>query len=48
MEICLSGSWVVLCDSSWNVQESTVVCRQLTGELDPSKKLLLTRSVGYT
>ena len=46
VEICLSGSWVSVCDSSsWNVNESTVVCRQLTGELDPSKKLLLRRSV---
>ena len=45
VEICLSGSWISLCDSSWDVNESTVVCRQLTGELDPSKKLLLTRSV---
>ena len=41
VEICFSGSWVSVCDYSWNVQESTVVCRQLTGELNPSKKLLL-------
>ena len=41
VKICLSGSWVSVCDSSWNVNESTVVCRQLTGELDPSKSLLL-------
>ena len=45
VEVCLSGSWVSVCGSNWNVNESTVVCRQLTGELDPSKKLLLTRSV---
>ena len=45
VEICFSGSWVSVCDSRWNLNESTVVCRQLTGELDPSKKLLLTRSV---
>ena len=45
VEICFSGSWVSVCDSRWNVNESTVVCRQLTGELDPSKKPLLTRSV---
>ena len=42
MEICLSGTWMFVCGSSWNVNESTVVCRQLTGEPDPSKSLLLT------
>ena len=36
--ICLNGTWVSVCGSSWNVQESRVVCRQLTGELNPSKK----------
>ena len=36
--ICLNGTWVSVCDSSWSVRESTVVCRQLTGELNPSKK----------
>ena len=42
VEVCLSGSWVSVCDHyNWNVNESTVVCRQLTGELDPSKRLLL-------
>ena len=45
VEICYSGSWMLVCDYNWNVNESTVVCRQLTGELDPSKRLLLTRSV---
>ena len=41
VEICFSGTWVSVCgSSSWNVNESTVVCRQLTGELDPSKTLL--------
>ena len=43
VEICLRGSWVSVCDGSWNVHESTVVCRQLTGELNPSKKQLLAR-----
>ena len=38
VEICLNGTWVSVCDSSWSVRESTVVCRQLTGELNPSKK----------
>ena len=43
VEICLSNSWMSVCDrySNWNVNESTVVCRQLTGELNPSKKQLL-------
>ena len=41
VEICLSGTWMVVCGSSWNVNESTVVCRQLTGESNPSKRLLL-------
>ena len=40
VEVCFSGSWVSVCDSRWNVNESTVVCRQLTGEPDPSKSLL--------
>ena len=40
VEICLNGSWVLVCDSSWNVQESIVVCRQLTGERNPGKGLL--------
>ena len=45
VEICLSGTWMIVCGrlgSSWNVNESTVVCRQLTGEPNPSKRLLLT------
>ena len=42
VEICYSGTWVSVCDYYWNVQESTVVCRQLTGELDPSKSCLIT------
>jgi len=36
--ICLNGTWLSVCGSSWNVNESRVVCRQLTGELNPSKK----------
>ena len=49
VEICLNGSWVLVCDSSsWDVQESTVVCRQLTGERNPGKgSYLIPRSVGY-
>ena len=37
VEICLSGTWASVCGSSWNVNESTVVCRQVTGEPNPSK-----------
>ena len=42
VEICLSGSWVSVCNiwypyNHWNVNESTVVCRQLTGEQNPRK-----------
>ena len=48
MEICLNGSWVLVCDSSWNVNQSTVVCRKLTGELNPSEMLLLARKVGHS
>ena len=40
VEICYSGTWVLVCDYNWNVNESTVVCRQLTGEPNPSKRLL--------
>jgi len=40
VEICFSGTWVLVCDYNWNVNESTVVCRQLTGEPNPSKRLL--------
>ena len=40
VEICFSGTWVSVCDYNWNVNESTVVCRQLTGEQNPSKRLL--------
>ena len=39
VEICLNDTWVLVCDSSWNVQESRVVCRQLTEEPNPSKKI---------
>ena len=39
VEICFSGSWALVCDYYWNVNESTVVCRQLTGESNPSKRL---------
>ena len=46
VQICLSNSWALVCDSSWNVQESTVVCRQLIGELNPSKKQLFAREIG--
>ena len=45
VEICLSGTWMLVCGYNWNVNESTVVCRQLTGELIPSKWVLLARSV---
>ena len=38
VEICLNDTWVLVCDSSWYVQESRVVCRQLTEEPNPSKK----------
>ena len=39
VEICLSNSWVQVCDShDWNVLDSTVVCRQLTGMQNPCKK----------
>ena len=43
VEICINNSWISVCDrySNWNVHESTVVCRQLTGEPNPSKKQLL-------
>ena len=41
VEICFSGIWVLVCDRNWNVNGSTVVCRQLTGEPTPSKRLLL-------
>ena len=42
VEICYSGIWVLVCDHyNWNMQESTVVCRQLSGEPNPSKRLLL-------
>ena len=44
VEICL-GYQVLVCDGSWYVQESTVVCRQLTGEPNPSKRLLSWRTV---
>ena len=39
VEICFSGTWVLVCDYNWNVNESTVACRQLTGEPNPSKRL---------
>ena len=46
MEICLNGTWMLVCGSSrWNVQESRVVCRRLTGELNPSKKFA--REINY-
>ena len=41
VELCLSGSWVSVCNSysyTWNLNESTVVCQQLSGEQDPRKK----------
>ena len=41
VEVCFSGTWLLVCDYNWNVNESTVVCRQLTGEPNPSKRLLL-------
>ena len=37
VEICLSNSWVSVCDSDWNVLDSAVVCRQLTGIQNPCK-----------
>jgi len=37
VEICLSNSWVPVCDSDWNLLDSTVVCRQLTGIQNPCK-----------
>jgi len=45
VEICLSGTWMLVCGYNWNVDESTVVCRQLTGELIPSEWVLLATSV---
>ena len=45
VEICLSGTWMLVCGYNWNVNESTVVCRQLTGELIPSERVLLATSV---
>ena len=45
VEICLSGTWMLVCGYNWNVNESTVVCRQLTGELIPSERVLLPISV---
>lgn len=41
VEICYSGIWVLVCDYNWNVNESTVVCKQLTGEPNPSKSCLI-------
>lgn len=38
VEICLNDFWVSVCDSSWNVVDSTVVCRQLTGIQNPCTK----------
>ena len=38
IEVCFNSSWVSVCGSyNWNVNESTVVCRQLTGDPNPSK-----------
>ena len=45
VEICLSGTWMQVCGYNWNMNESTVVCRQLTGELIPSERVLLATSV---
>ena len=45
VEICLSGTWMLVCGYNWNMNESTVVCRQLTGELIPSERVLLATSV---
>ena len=47
VEICLSGFWKSVCGSRWNANESTVVCRQLTGELDPSTKQFFAWEIGY-
>ena len=37
VEICKGGFWKLVCGSISNVNESKVVCRQMTGELNPSK-----------
>ena len=38
VEVCMSGRWTGICDSSWNYQDAFVVCRQLgypaTGKLE--------------
>ena len=45
VEICLSSTWMLVCGYNWNVNDSTVVCRQLTGELIPSEWVLLATSI---
>ena len=38
VEICHNGTWVLVCGRfSWGVNESTVACRQLTGQQNPCK-----------
>ena len=38
IEVCFNSSWVSVCGGyNWNVNESTVICRQLTGDPNPCK-----------
>ena len=39
VEICHNGTWVLVCGrSSMSMNESAVVCRQLTGQQNPCKR----------
>lgn len=29
VEVCLDGMWITVCNSAWDVNDATVVCRQL-------------------
>ena len=29
VEVCLDGMWITVCNAAWDVNDATVVCRQL-------------------
>ena len=39
VEVCINNTWISICNgdnSEWDENEATVICRQITGEHNPS------------